>query len=867
MKTWKTGRLALAVCALGVLHAVAGLGAGGEVARAGEVITLTFPYGSEKKLWINDVTSDFNEEAHKTRAGKTIVVNPIPMGSGTMTRELLAGRRKSHLVSPASSIFIEIANDRYPTDTPLIGPTRSLVRSPVVIAMWKPMARALGWGHHPIGWQEVLEMVNNDEGWAKYDFPEWGRFKFGHTHPEASNSGIIALMAQVYAATGKTEGLTVEDVRNPKTATFLKQIGKGVVHYGSSTGFFGRKMFRGGPKFIAAAVLYENMVIESYKRDPKTELPIVAIYPKEGTFWSDHPVGIVQADWVDEEHKEAAEIYIQYLLAQPRQEKALAFGFRPGDKTIPLGAPIDEAHGVDPTEPMKTLAVPTTAVIETALDVWRHEKKPARLAVALDISGSMIKDERMEKARDALKGLIKSLGEEDRMSLLTFGEFTQWQHRDLSMKTDRQQLLKTVDDLAPFGKTSLYDAIWKSYDSLLRTQDPNTIEALVVISDGADTSSKLAYEELMGKIQFDPDKQPIMIFTVGYGQEADNAKLEQISHKTQAKFYSGDPRTIRKVLVDNAAFFSARTVEEDADAASAQTPAQPATAHGNASAAPSAPAAAPPGDAPDMKVYETAKNVYLIGTAHTEEQFLKTGKVAHAQTHLFEAPGDRHLVVEIDKKDPAFAKALLAAYRKNPVTGKPAPAAAMPKSKAAKPAPAAKAKAASGDKAARVSSEKGLHVYMDAKHVYLIGSDATLETFKTTGKIPHAVTHFGEGPRGRALVVEIDKKNRAFAAELIERYRAQAKAKAAGTSPPRRSSADPGPATQVVSRPGFHVFEDGKNVYVIGTDHALKDFKARGKLAHAKTFLFEAGDKHLVVEIDKADPAFAEKLINEWKKK
>ena len=34
------------------------------------------------------------------------------------------------------------------------------------------------------------------------------------------------------------------------------------------------------------------------------------VYPKEGTFWSDHPVGIVDREWVTPERREAAEIYI-----------------------------------------------------------------------------------------------------------------------------------------------------------------------------------------------------------------------------------------------------------------------------------------------------------------------------------------------------------------------------------------------------------------------------------------------------------------------------------------------------------------------------------------------------------------------------
>ena len=43
--------------------------------------------------------------------------------------------------------------------------------------------------------------------------------------------------------------------------------------------------------------------------------PIVAIYPREGTFWSDHPAGIVEREWVTPAHREAAKVYFAFLLA------------------------------------------------------------------------------------------------------------------------------------------------------------------------------------------------------------------------------------------------------------------------------------------------------------------------------------------------------------------------------------------------------------------------------------------------------------------------------------------------------------------------------------------------------------------------
>jgi Bacterial extracellular solute-binding protein len=72
------------------------------------------------------------------------------MGSGECIDTLLSGQVQAHLTSPASAAFIKLGNaqSRVKTGKDLIGATENLVLSPVVIAMWKPMAEALGWGRN-----------------------------------------------------------------------------------------------------------------------------------------------------------------------------------------------------------------------------------------------------------------------------------------------------------------------------------------------------------------------------------------------------------------------------------------------------------------------------------------------------------------------------------------------------------------------------------------------------------------------------------------------------------------------------------------------------------------------------------------------
>jgi Ca-activated chloride channel family protein len=364
------------------------------------------------------------------------------------------------------------------------------------------------------------------------------------------------VLAEVYAGAGKTHGLTLEDVSRPATGRFLADIEGAVVHYGSSTGFFGKKMFAGGPTYLSASVLYENMVIESYSaanRDPA--FPIVAIYPKEGTFWSDHPVGIVQRPWVTPEHQEAAKAYIAYLLAEAQQRKALALGFRPASDQVPLAAPLTRDFGVDPKEPQNVLPVPEADVMSAILSTWRANKKHADVVLVLDCSGSMRDDNKMTNARIGAVELVKMLGDEDDLSLLPFSTDLHWAGQRMALKTQRDRATNTLNGLIADGNTKLFDSINAAFDFLQAAPAKGRISAIVVLTDGADTNSVLKLPGLLDRVRSDAERKNVRIFTIGYGRDAQVDELKKIADQTQAKYYDGKPENIRQVFRDIATFF------------------------------------------------------------------------------------------------------------------------------------------------------------------------------------------------------------------------------------------------------------------------------------------------------------------------
>ena len=379
---------------------------------ASKQVKVSIVYGSEKQAWLDPLVAQYNTEKHKTADGSEIVISATPLGSIESINGILDGSLQPVVWSPASSIYIPVANAdwRKNHNNDLVtGNPKDLLLSPVVIAMWKPMAQALGWPNKQLGWADIAKLATSDQGWAAYNHPEWGQFKFGHTHPDYSNSGIVSIIAEAYAGSGKQRGLTMDDLQSSDLQKFMADVESGVIHYGTSTGFFSDRMFSRGPSYLSAAVMYENLVVnqESQRLSGQSQqVPVVAIYPSEGTFWANHPYIILNAPWVTTVQNEAAQNFENFLLDKPQQEKALTLGFRPSNPSIPLSAPLDAQHGADVNQPKTVLEIPSAQVIEAIRALWQNVKKPVDLVVVMDISGSMQGD----KIASARSSLIQFIG-------------------------------------------------------------------------------------------------------------------------------------------------------------------------------------------------------------------------------------------------------------------------------------------------------------------------------------------------------------------------------------------------------------------------------------------------------------------------
>ncbi|MGI9578701.1 MAG: substrate-binding domain-containing protein, partial [Microthrixaceae bacterium] len=500
------------------------------------------------------------------------------------------------LWSPASSAWGEVLNQRLADtgEAPMAPEDPApFMLTPLVIAMPEPMAEALGWPDTPIGWAEILELARSPEGWAAKGHPEWGPFRLGKTNPNFSTSGLSALIAQSYAATGKTTDLTLEDLARPDVVQYGTDIESAVVHYGDITLTFLDNWYRadqrGTALTYASAVAVEEKSVIDYNQgnpdgilDPGEEarpprIPLVAIYPTEGTVYSDNPLFILDADWVSEEQAEGAALFAEFVSTTENQEKVLEFGFRPGNPEVAIGPPVDESNGVDPTKPETLLDVPDGEVLVGLLDNWAQQRKSGRVMMVLDVSGSMGSPAeptdpggptKLDLAVSAVQNGLQEFKAEDQVGIRIFttglgatGDDDGADYQDLApvepVGPNREALANEVSTLIPLNGTPLYSTIADSYAEMVAAYDPALINAVVVLSDGENDDGDPSDDDaqlrsLLEEIETTANGEnatPVRIFTIAYGADADTSVLERISEASNATAYEAtDATTISDVF-------------------------------------------------------------------------------------------------------------------------------------------------------------------------------------------------------------------------------------------------------------------------------------------------------------------------------
>jgi Ca-activated chloride channel family protein len=589
-----TAATAAVMCAALLAASCSGEGGGaldpdGPSADPGDCIVVDTAVSSEKIALLTELAEDFNDTDADVD-GRCVFVRPYTKASGAAAQLIVDGWPDPEangeppvIWSPAASGWGAIVNERAGQELAPAGTPFML--TPLVIAMPQPMAEALGWPDTPIGFSDIVELANDPAGWASVGHPEWGPFRLGKTNPNYSTSGLNFTVAEYYAATGKSAGLTTEDLGRPDAVEFARSVESAVVHYGDITMTFLNNWFaadaRGTALTYASAVAVEEKSVIDYNRGnpdgvlsagetPRVpRVPLVSIYPSEGTLYSDNPFIVLGTEWVSAEEAEAASLFEAYVQLPENQAKVLEFGFRPNNPSVPVADPIVIENGVDPSQPTAELEVPSPSVLVGVLDSWAEHRKEARVLVVLDISGSMGDPAsgsatKLDLAQDAAVSALDQFKDDDDVGLWVFS--TDLGGDDPNVREEvpvgrigdqRASLRDAIIAQFPTNGTPLYDVTSKAYAAMLDTYDPTKINAVVFLTDGVnddgtpgdDNDQFRALVEQLRSGSEGASSRPVRVFTISYGEGADVPTLRSIAQATSAAHYdASNPATIQQVF-------------------------------------------------------------------------------------------------------------------------------------------------------------------------------------------------------------------------------------------------------------------------------------------------------------------------------
>jgi Ca-activated chloride channel family protein len=540
---------------------------------------------SEKAALLTTIASDYNG-ANRTVDGTCVDVQVTSKASGGALAALARGWNEQvdgprpDVWTPASrswSVLLQqrtAAQDKgdlVPDDTP------SIAQTPLVIAMPKPMAEALGWPDKPLGWADVLALSRDPKGWGGKGHAEWGQFKLGKTNPEFSTSGLNATIGAYFAATGRSSDLSAKDVADPKVVAYVKAIESSVVHYGDTTLTFLENLYQaaeaGRPLTYISAVTVEEKSVWDYNQgnpsgDPSTlgqrgkpRVPLVAVYPKEGTLVSDNPYVVLSAEWVDAAKKKAAADFLAFVRQGDQQKRFTDAAFR--DFNGKPGAALTRDNGTLPDKRLSIIDPPAPAVLDQVARSWESLRKRARVLLVLDTSGSMGAPvpsgggTKLDLAKQAAVQATSQLAPDDELGLWTFstpdaGETTPY--RELvptgSVKSVLPTYRQKVDALVADGGTALYTTTRDAVRQVQGSFDRTRINAVVLLTDGKNEyPADDNLDRLLTDVGGEDTETSVRVFPIAYGTAADLGILKQIATASRAAAYdASDPASITNVL-------------------------------------------------------------------------------------------------------------------------------------------------------------------------------------------------------------------------------------------------------------------------------------------------------------------------------
>lgn len=490
-------------------------------------VTLSILSGSENEA-LEPLIQDW-------AAQNRVAVSITYLGSVDISRELQSGTPRYDAVWPAHSLWIELGDSGKS-----VTHATSILRSPVVLGLRRPIAEELGWiGRKDLTIQDIRDAAARDA------------FRLSMTSATQSNSGASAYLGFLYAFAGNPDVLTGPMLDDPALQADVRAFLAEVDRSSGSSGWLGTAV-RDNPAAFDAMFNYESVVIETNQAlVARGQDPLYLIYPANGLAVSDSPLGFLRQG---DAQKEAAFLALQTHLLEPEtQGKLSALGRRAGllglDAAGADPAVWNPDWGVDLARDIAPIPTPASDVIAKALALYQTElRKPSLTVWVLDVSGSM-EGKPLADLKEAMRLILDPAAAAVNLLQPSSRDVTiilPFNHAALSptivtggTDADLAAALARVEALRADGGTDVYAAVAEA----MRLIEPyaadgtlgDYLPAVVAMTDGAsDTENR---DRVMRDLARTGWSRDIPIHSIAFGN-ADEDQLRALSQATVGRLFA-----------------------------------------------------------------------------------------------------------------------------------------------------------------------------------------------------------------------------------------------------------------------------------------------------------------------------------------
>lgn len=319
----------------------------GEVIDTSQPVRVTVVAAQSVEPWVREAADQFNGEEHILEdTGQTIQVTIIPM-DGLAAKSRFEREEMDPVPTawiPDSRYLTELVNatfkerlgrDVFLTDGEYRG--RPIAITLLAWGIYESRAQALEQAG-AINWQLIHDAAMNPDGWdALGGSEEWGFFKLAISSPRKNASGLGAMVAMAGEYYDKTS-VSVDDVDSNDFQDWMADIMSSMSDLSGGAYTVQDLALFGYTTGDAGQLLESDLLVNMEGIQTRWADPLRIVYPQYVT-WFDFPFTVWIGPETSADQKNAALVFEEFLLSEPIQQRALAYGLRPVSPTVPVEGP------------------------------------------------------------------------------------------------------------------------------------------------------------------------------------------------------------------------------------------------------------------------------------------------------------------------------------------------------------------------------------------------------------------------------------------------------------------------------------------------------------------------------------------------